>query len=140
MTPEIIKRQRAAQACVDRFNGLPYKPGQRDCARLFKLALNKMGRKVDRLKGVTYTTEAGAYKQLKKQGFDDLVAAVDALGLTRIAPAMALPADIIAIPAEEGDPFKVGLGVAVGNGRVFGFSGGLGGVFQPKEYACAWRV
>ena len=135
----MVKRQRAAQACIDRFVGKPYTPGVRDCARLAAHSMHGMGRKVGLLKGVKYTSEVGAVKALRKLGFADLIAAVDALGLERIPPAAALPGDLVAMPCAPG-PFGCALMVAVGNGRVLGFSDGVCAVFQPLEFVTAWRV
>jgi hypothetical protein len=135
----MIRRQQAAQACIDRFAGKTYAPGRRDCVKLASLALRRMGHKVPLLKGLTWSSEIGALKALRRTGFATLSAAVDAQGLVRIAPAMALPCDLVGLPA-EGEGFDVALMVAVGNGRVIGFSGGVGAVFQPLTVLCAWRA
>lgn len=135
----LLKRQAAVQACLDRFDGKPYKPGTHDCARLAAHAMHKMGVKVPLMKGVKYTTEAGAAKALKAKGFASLAAAVDALGLNRIAPASTLPGDIVAIPTEAG-AFGCALMVKADNGRVIGFSDGVCAVFHPVEMITAWRL
>jgi len=122
-----------------RFNGKTYKPGTRDCARLAAHAMHKMGVAVPLLKGVKYTTEAGAAKALKRMGFASLMEAVDALGLKRIGPASTLPGDIVALPTEAG-AFGCGLMVKADNGRVIGFADGVCGVFEPLKFIAAWRV
>lgn len=136
MTP-IIRRQRAAQSCIDRFNGKTYAPGKRDCAVLALHALHGMG--VKGLKIGRYGTAAGAVRAMKKAGFDTLADGVDTV-LSRIPPAAALPGDIIALESEPGCPFGSALTVAVGNGRVIGFFDGVGAVIQPLKFVCAWRA
>lgn len=113
------RRRDAVEACRERFWGKDYKPGLRDCVRLAAHAMHHMGHGVSLMKGVRYSTEAGGLKALKKLGFDDLLSAVDATGLERIAPAAALPADLIALPS--GDALGVCLYVYAGNGKALGY-------------------
>lgn len=141
MTTVMERRVAAAQACVDRFNGKAYDPGaNRDCIKLASHALHKMGRRVGLTKGLRYHSEAGGVRAMRKLGFESLMQAVDAVGLERIPPAAALPADIIAIPTEDGSPFGCALAVAVGNGRALAFVEGVARVVQPLQYLTAWRV
>lgn len=136
----MIRRQMAAQATIDRFQGKPLAYGKDDCARMSVFCLKKLGLKVSLLKAGTYKSPMGAARVLKGLGHDSLSDAVDALGLPRIAPAMCLPGDLMALPTESGSDF--GLAVAVGNGRVLAFWGGAGGVctvVQPLQFAHAWR-
>ena len=136
----MIRRQQAAQACVDRFLGKPHEWGVRDCIKLSLHVLHKMGHKG--VKAPAYRSERGGLRALKKMGHGNLVDAVDGLGLVRIAPAAALPGDLIALKAADGDPFGCALTVALGNGRVLGWVEGdpMCVVQQPREYLCAWRV
>lgn len=132
----MIRRQRAAQACVDAYAGKPLDWGKSECLKLFRFALHQQGVKCG--KAPTYTTEMGAVRAMKKAGFDTLAEAVDAQGLVRIAPAAALPGDIIALPAEGA--FGCALTVFVGNGRVLAYYDGRCQVIQPNAYVTAWRV
>lgn len=141
MTAVMIRRVAAAQACIDRFSGKAYDPASnRDCIKLTLHAMRKMGRSTGILKGKRYTTEAGGVKVMRSLGFKNLIEALDGAGLERIPPAAALPGDIIALETEADSPFGCALTVAVGNGRVIGFSGGVGQVMQPLAYLTAWRV
>ena len=136
---KLILRQQAAQATIDRFGGKPLAYGKDDCARMAVFCLKQLGVKVSLLKAGSYSSELGAARVLKKLGHDTVSDAIDSLGLPRIAPAMCLPGDIMALPT-EGDDF--GLAVAVGNGRALAFWGGAGGVctvVQPLRFAHAWR-
>lgn len=135
----LILRQSAAQATIDRFQGLPLQLGKDDCVRMTIFCLKKLGVKVSLLKIGPYKTEIGAARVLKALGFDSITEAVDALGLPRIAPAMCLPGDIMTLKAAGSH--DVALAVAVGNGRVLGFweAAGVCTVFQPLEYDTAWR-
>ncbi|QBX38677.1 hypothetical protein E4M02_11180 [Brevundimonas sp. S30B] len=142
MRPELVRRVAAAQACIDRFAGKPYDCAKsRDCIRLAGHALHKLGKRVSLTKGLRYSSEAGGVRAMRKLGFSNLLEAVDAaLGEeNRIAPAAALPGDIIALPTEGDNPFGCALAVAVGNGRVIGFQNGHGVVVQPLQYLAAWR-
>lgn len=137
---EMIRRQQAAQAAVDRFKGQPWQLGKADCVRLAAFVLRKMGHRPQLGKAGTYTTGAGALRALKRAGFETLSEALDALGLERIPPAAARVADIIMIPGEQ--LFDGALTIAVGNGRVLGFheDSGAAEVLQPVEMLSAWRL
>ena len=138
---EMIRRQRAVDACVQRFAGKPYAPGSRDCVKLAGHALHKMGRRVGLTKGVRYTSERGALKALKALGFADLLAAMDATGRPRIAPAAALPGDILALAADG--PFGCGLAVYAGNGAALAYQDGHDGAVMLRLETpplAAWRA
>lgn len=137
MSP-MIRRVEAVQATIDRFRDKPLKLGTDDCVRMAAFALRKQGVRASLLKAGSYSSEVGARRVMKRLGYETLADAVDALGLPRIAPAMALPGDILSLRSKEGD---VALTVAVGNGRVLGFweAAGVCTVFQPVEYGDAWR-
>ncbi len=137
----MIRRQQAAQATVDRFLGKPLSYGKDDCARMAVFCLKQMGVKVSLLKAGSYSSPRGAARVLKSLGHDSLSSAVDAIGLPRIAPAMCLAGDIMALPADDNG--SVALAVAVGNGRALAFWGGADGtcaIIQPLEYSHAWRA
>jgi len=140
MTALMIRRVAAAQACIDRFAGKPYAPGTRDCVKLAGHAMHKLGRKVGLTKGLRYASEAKGAAVMRKLGFKNLLEAVDAAGLERIAPAAALPGDIVALETEADSAFGCALTVSIGNGRVVGFLNGVGAVLQPSSYLTAWRV
>lgn len=135
----MLKRAAAAQACMERFAGKAYEPGRRHCGKLAAHAMHKMGRKAPLLTGSRHTTEAGALKYIRRTGFASLLEMMDACGLERIAPAAALPGDIIALPS--GDAFGCSLAVALGDGLVLGLVEGQ--TFQPlipHQFVAAWRV
>jgi hypothetical protein len=137
---EMIRRQQAAQAAVARFKGQPWQLGKNDCVRMAAFVLRKMGHRPQLGKAGTYKTGAGAMLALKRAGHDSLGAALDALGLERIAPAAARVADIIMIPGEA--PLDGALTIAVGNGRVLGYHQDLAvaEIMQPLEFVAAWRL
>lgn len=143
---ELIRRRNAAQAVFDRFNGEAFAWGRVDCVRLGAATLRAMGRKVSLAKGGSYTTATGALRALKRAGFDSLEAAVDGQQLLRIAPAQALPCDLIGLPgAEHAGQSLLALCVALGGGRVLGVRDGVEmGLLQPSAeglaHAIAWRV
>jgi len=133
------RKAKAAQACVDRFNGKSYAPGKHDCARLAVHLLHHLGQPVAMMKGRKYASEAAALKTLRDLGFASLVDAVDSLGLERIAPARAMSGDLVALPCDD-ERWGCALTVAVGNGRVFGFLDGVGQAVKPVDFVAAWRV
>jgi len=113
-------RERAAEGCRARFQGKVYKPGTHDCTRLALHALRGVKVPVPFAKGLTWKSEADGLKVLKGLGFDDLIQAVSGLGLARIAPAMAWPADLIALNTDH----RLGaLAVSMGNGEALAFTG-----------------
>ncbi|WP_271300632.1 DUF6950 family protein [Sphingomonas sp. CV7422] len=137
---EMIRRQQAAQAAVDRFKGQPWQLGKNDCVRMAAFVLRKMGHRPQLGKAGSYTTAAGAMLALKRAGHDSLAGALDALGLERIAPAAARVADIVMIPGQA--PLDGALTIAVGNGRVLGFheDSGAAEILQPVQFVGAWRA
>ncbi len=137
---EMVKRQGVAQAAVDRFKGEPLTFGKNDCARLAAFVLRRMGHSPQMARAGTYSTASGAVRALKRSGHASLEVWIDTLGLERIAPAAALPADLILLPAAE--PFGGALTVAVGNGRVLGYHDDLetAEVLQPVIFSAAWRL
>lgn len=137
---EMLRRQRAAQATVDRFRGVPFAYGKNDCARLAAFALRQMGYKPGLAKAGSYSSALGATRALKRLGHDDLASVLDGLGLLRIPPIAALPGDLVMLPGEG--PFGGALAVAVGNGRVLSYHEDLDGaeIVQPIEYVAAWAV
>ncbi len=139
-------RLRAAEGCRKRFQGKPYKPGVHDCPRLALHALRGVKVAVPFAKGLRWKDETDGLRTLKALGFADLIAAVDSLGLPRIAPAMARPADLIALETDH----KVGaLAVSMGNGEALAFTGltdtcevltSISGFARDDIGPIAWRV
>lgn len=138
----MLKRAAATQACMDRFAYKPVEPGVRDCGKLAAHALHKQGRSAKLLNASRHKTWPGALAYLKRTGFASLVDLIDAMELERIAPAAALPGDLIALPSEEGDGFGCSLAVALDNGRVLALNrvSGLIEPMIPHMFVCAWRV
>ena len=143
---EMRLRVRAAEACRARFQGKIYKPGVHDCPRLAIHALRGVRVPVPFAKGLRWKNEADGLRILKSLGFADLIAAVDSLGLPRIAPAMARPADLIALETDH----RVGaLAVSMGNGEALAFTGltdtcevltSITGYARDDIGPIAWRV
>lgn len=133
------RRRDTVEACRVLIEGRPYKPGNRDCLKLLLKAVRAMGGSTVVAKGAKYTTEAGALRELKKRGFDDLPSAIDAAGLVRIAPAAALPADILGLRTEE-SAFGIAVAIYAGNGKAITFTEGFGvtGKLQDTPLM-AWR-
>ena len=143
---EMARRAAATQACMDRFAGKPLVPGTRDCGTLAEHLLHKMGRPAPLLRGANHKSMSGAVKYIRRLGFGSLMELIDAeLGIQpedRIAPASAWPADLIALPSEEGDGFGCALAVAIDGGRVLmpNVATGLFEPMTPHLFVTAWRV
>lgn len=135
----LVRRRDAAQATLDRFKDRPLKLGRDDCVRMIAFHLRKLGYSVKLPPSGAYGTIRGALKELKARGFDNLGAAIDALGLERIAPASAIVGDILMLPSADG---LGALHIALGNGRTVAYHEDLigAGVLQPLEFIAAWRV
>lgn len=133
------RRRDAVEACQALIVGKPYKPGTRDCLKLLLKAVRSMGGSTTVAKGAKYSTEAGALRELKKRGFDDLPSAIDAAGLVRIAPSAALPADILGLRTAE-SAFGIAVAVYAGNGKAVTFTEGFGVTGKLMETpVMAWR-
>jgi hypothetical protein len=140
---ELVIRRDAAQKLLDNWKDKKFRMGDRDCVRLTAEHLREMGYQVKIPPIYSYKTLLGATKKLKELGFETLAAAVDDLGLERIAPAFALVGDLIELAGEndKGEEATISaLTVAMGNGRVLGFHEVGCVVMQPLEYKAAWRV
>jgi hypothetical protein len=132
VTSPLILRQRVAQRVLNRFKGAPLKWGDTDCGHMLKATCLGLGL-ANPLKGKkSYVTEVGAvralYAALEAAGLDKgagLAALLDGTGWQRIAPAAALPCDIIGLPGP--DPWGIAVGVAVGDGRALAFTPTLDG-------------
>lgn len=137
----MVRRRDAAQATLDAYRGKPLAYGRHDCARMAAMALRHLGYKPGLAKAGAYNSAAGALRALKRRGFDSLPAALDAIGLPRIAFAAGLPADIVQL---RSDGHLDALGVLLGNGRVLAFSphDGRAGVAQlnADDVLCCWKV
>lgn len=135
---EALDRAWVAQDAVDAFDGKPLDFQNADCIRLIAHSVKAMGHRPKGLKGLRWSSETGALKALRRSGFADLLAAMDGQGFERIAPAKALPGDIVALPCEG--LWGGALMVALGGGRLLGFLEGRCGIVQPKQFVTAWRV
>jgi hypothetical protein len=116
------ERVAVAQACADRFVGKPLDFRSHDCVRLARHALHLRKHSTSLLKGVTWGSEAGAYKAMRKLGLSGLIDGMDATGLLAIPFSMIRPADILALPGS--DAFGCSLAVYAGDGYVIGYQDG----------------
>ena len=141
MTHPMMARVAVAQACVAKFDGQPFAWGECDCAKLAAFALQGLGYKPSYARFGRYRSALGARRALRREGFADTTDWIDSIhGLARIAPAAALPGDIVGLPGEEG---WTALTVALGNDRLLGFHLAAAGcaVVQPLVAPLfAWRA
>lgn len=142
MIPELVRRQAAAQAVWDRYDGQPLDYRRFDCGRMAAMSLKLLGWKPRWSRFTGYSSELGARRKLLKAGFQDLPAVLDNLGLPRVEAVKALPADILGFP--NADDWTA-LGVAMGNGNTLAGAPDL--VFRVAklppdvlQHALCWRV
>lgn len=137
--PEMVRRVAATQATLDRFRDRPFRWGSNDCVRLAAFHLRKMGHKPQLAKAGSYRSALAARSALKRAGYADLAAALDALGLVRIPPAEAWVGDIVM--GASGDAFGA-LGVMLGNDAMIGFHEHAPGatVLRRVVLDTAWRA
>ncbi|MBM3929014.1 MAG: hypothetical protein FJ335_11245 [Sphingomonadales bacterium] len=116
---EIERRVAAVMATWDHFRGRPFAFGRVDCVKLCAWHLRQMGRRVTGIgRAGSYRTALSARRALVRAGFASLAEAVTAAGLIEIAPAAALPGDIMLTPSVDG---MEALTIVAGNGMVIGF-------------------
>lgn len=140
MTGALVRRLNAAQRTLDVWSRRPLKLGTADCVRMAAAHLRLLGYRVKLPPSGSYRTVNSARKALAKMGHDLVAAALDAMGLERIAPAAAIVGDLVMLPSEDG---LGGLAVSLGNGRLAGWHPDAPGgavVCQPVEFVTAWRV
>lgn len=139
MLPVMEVRRRATQATADRFRDQPFAWGKNDCVRMVAFHLRKLGYRPKLAKAGSYSSALGAKRALARSGFKTIAEALDALGLERIAPAMALLGDIVQMPGDSG--FDA-LGISLGGRSLLGYHEDLPGAGSLKiiEAVAVWRV
>ena len=115
----LVRRVEIAQEALDTFAGKPFAWGTNDCARLAALVLRRAGYKPNLAQFGDYRSDLSARRALKRRKMESVLDWIDSVGLMRIAPASALPGDLIAFPGAGGWD---GLSVVLGNGRVLVFT------------------
>jgi uncharacterized protein YfaT (DUF1175 family) len=119
--PIMVRRVAIAQAALKKFQGVGFKWGDADCAKLALFVAKTAGHRVSLSRFGNYASERTARRALKAEGLSSMVEAVDSFKvLKRIAPLAALPGDLIAFPGSE-DGWD-SITVALGNSRVLGFT------------------
>jgi hypothetical protein len=145
----LIHRNAAAQATIDRFLNQTFAWGTEDCAHLVAFNIAALGHPDPLAKIDTYATRRNALKAMRKAGIVDMATHLGTtLGFAPIAPAAALPGDIVGFTASAEDTAKgwLTLGVAIGQDRLLAFS--PDGVCHPAQMSQftgghlthAWRV
>jgi cell wall-associated NlpC family hydrolase len=135
----IRQRVKAAQRTLDKFKEVPFEWGRHDCGQMIFYHLRRLGRRVSFAPAGSYDSALGAKRVLQAAGVGTLPALLDKWGLPRIAPAAALPGDLVQMP---GDDTIGAMTIYVGNGRVLGYHEAVEGavVMQPVEMVAAWRA
>lgn len=138
----LLIRQRAAEACLKRFDGQRLDYRRFDCIRLSRLNLTRQGVAVRPLKGLRWTSQRSALRAMKGSGFVDLCAGLDAARLPRIAWSRVIIGDMLALQSDTA--FGAALMVALGSGAFLGLDDDE--VFRPvrierpETVIAAWRT
>lgn len=134
--PDLVRREQALGKTLAKYRRKPFVWGETDCVLMLRSHLVAMGhRKVPKVP--EYGTALGAKKALKAAGFESVEAMLDSL-LPRIAPAMALPGDVLALQGEEGlDAIMISVGY-----KAAGWHETTDGmaIVIPLEVKGAWRA
>ncbi|SOB88295.1 hypothetical protein SAMN06297144_3446 [Sphingomonas guangdongensis] len=117
---DIQRRIDAVNATREHFEGRPFSWGTTDCAKVAVFHLRQLGKvpPFGLAKAGPYKTALGAKRALKRAGHASLAAALDSVGLPRIAPAYSLPGDLVINPGADG---WEALAVYAGNGAILTF-------------------
>ena len=140
---ELERRVAAVEATKARFAGKAFSWGRVDCAKVGAFHLRQMGHHagLGLHKAGTYRSALTAKRALARAGHDSIAAALDAIGLERIAPAAAWTGDVLLTP---GDDTWEALAIVVGNGAVLGFHQDLAvlDIVRVFDFASveAWRL
>lgn len=117
---QYLQRVEAANATVKKYIGKSLKWGSVDCLQIAAYCLRKLGHQKPTDGVRPYKTASGALRSFREAGYASLIDAVDAYGLTPIAPAMAMAGDIIAYPGIGFGGY--GLGIALGDNKMLGLA------------------
>ena len=134
--PDLIRRQRALAKTLAKYRDKPIDWRRFDCVRMLRSHLVWMGHRC-LPKVPKYASPHGAKRALKHAGHDGIEALLDSL-LPRIAPAQALPGDIVLVAGGEGfDAIEIWLGQ-----HAFGWHNDHPGatVLDLHEMKGAWRA
>lgn len=113
-------RVAAAQATVDAWVGREFAWGRTDCARMAAHTLKGLGYRPNIGRFGFYKSALSAQRALQREGFATCADWLDDLKLPRIGQASALPGDILGFGHPD-QPTRVGLAIALGNGRMLAF-------------------
>ena len=139
MRHDLNERAAATRATAELWLGREFEWGRFDCARLVASHIRRLGHRPKIAKAGSYRTALSARAALKRLGADGMAGLADLNHLPRIAPAAALVGDLLSLP---GDDAVGAMTVALGNGRVLGWSETQPecAVLQPIAFDAAWRV
>lgn len=135
MKSDLVRRQEALAKTMAKYRGKPFVWGKSDCMTMFRSHMVAMGVK-GLPKAPEYSSALGAKRALKTMGFDTVGDLLDSL-LPRIAPAAALPGDVIMV---EGSDALDCVTISVGF-KAFGWHEDARGatVLVHRETKGAWR-
>lgn len=137
---EMEFRVAAASATLARFKDIPFEWGRRDCAKMGAFHARKMGCPVKVLaKAGSYFTAMGAGRALKRLGYDNLPALVDA-HFPQVAPAAAWVGDFLELRSDS--PLGC-IAIYLGNGVVIAYEDAMPGAVTGRLEEVplrAWRV
>jgi hypothetical protein len=132
---DLVRRQEAVAKTIAKFRDKPFVWGEQDCGKLLLSHLAAMGHKKLAKPG-RYKDALGARRALTAMGFETVEDWLDSL-LPRIAPAAALPGDIVVVQGDAGlDCITISVGF-----KAFGWHEDAPGatILIHREVKGAWR-
>lgn len=122
MTHPVIFRGQVCQFLIDKYFRKPFDWADSSCAHLIADCLVSMGHDNPLSKVPAYHDLRSAKKAMKRSGITNFTKYMDDR-FERVAPAAALPGDVVGFPTEHPETFDIALGVALGQGRALAFIG-----------------
>ena len=118
--PDMERRRRAVAATRKRFEGKPHRFGVNDCVKAGAAHVRNMGHRkaLGLAKAGSYKNAIGAKRALQRAGFGSVADALTAAGFPEIAPAAALPGDLLIASGTHG---LDAVGVLIAHDTLFGY-------------------
>lgn len=118
--PDLERRRRAIAITRKRFAGKPHRFGVNDCVKAGAAHIRNMGHRksLGLSKAGVYKNAIGAKAALRRAGFEGVGDALTKAGFVEIAPAAALPGDLLIADGCHG---LDAIGIVIAHDTLFGF-------------------
>ena len=129
--PDLERRRRAIALTRKRFAGKPHRFGVNDCVKVGAAHIRNMGHRksLGLAKAGGYKNAVAAKAALRRAGFECVADALIAAGFAEIAPAAALPGDLLIADGSHG---LDAVGIVIAHDTLLGF--------QEEDMAAGMQV